>query len=240
MPGYAALSDNYDAYFFGEYLLKIKKKYHLYLLKSGINKGRILDAGCGTGLLAGYFAENGYETHGVDLSGEMLEIAKKKYPDSSFFQMDISDELPDFSYNAVVSSLDVVNHLTDIERVKSFFQNAYEHLIINGVFVFDINTYKKFSREYADKRYVYSSHHSLCVWDNSYDDSTKLCRFDLKLYEKTGERYVGKNESFYERYYAPEYIRMLLLLTGFSYIEIKYMDNGTRCFFIAIKKREKS
>jgi ubiquinone/menaquinone biosynthesis C-methylase UbiE len=39
---------------------------------------RILDLACGTGTDAVWFAQNGYSVHGVDISGEMLERAKKK------------------------------------------------------------------------------------------------------------------------------------------------------------------
>ena len=240
MPGYLALSNQYDSYFSEEYLLKIKKKYHIALFKNGIKSGKILDAGCGTGLLAIYFKDHGYDTMGVDLSREMIEIAKSKRPDIPFYVSDISESLPEDKYDAVLSSLDVVNHITSADKVKAFFENAFEHLNVNGAFIFDVNTYKKFSKEYAHQRYVYSSHHSLCVWDNDFDKENSLCRFRLKIYEKQDEKYNGREEEFCEKYYSYQTLKLWLLSVGFSDISFKSIDNGTRYIVTAIKKREKS
>ncbi len=240
MPGYMALSEQYDSYFNEEYLLKIKKKYHLALLKCGIKSGKILDAGCGTGLLSIYFKDHGYETCGVDLSADMIDMAKKKRLDIPFYVYDISNDLPNGKYNAVLSSLDVVNHITNPENVKSFFRISCEHLSVNGALIFDVNTYKKFLREYGHHRYVYSSHHSLCVWDNDFMPDKNICKFDLKIYEKTSGNYKGMEEHFCERYYPLFDLKLWLKLAGFSDISYKSVDNGTRYIITAIKKREKS
>ncbi len=57
---------------------------------------RILDVGTGTGVLVGYFLEFGVPASaitGCDLSTEMLEEARQRYPEVTFIQSDI-DELP--------------------------------------------------------------------------------------------------------------------------------------------------
>jgi SAM-dependent methyltransferase len=42
------------------------------------------DVGCGTGRLAPYLAAQGLFPHGVDLSPEMVRVARRDYPDFSF------------------------------------------------------------------------------------------------------------------------------------------------------------
>ncbi|MFZ5642666.1 MAG: class I SAM-dependent methyltransferase [Bacillota bacterium] len=41
-------------------------------------RGPVLDVGCGTGNYAHFFARNGYDVYGIDISGRMLEIAQIK------------------------------------------------------------------------------------------------------------------------------------------------------------------
>ena len=51
-------------------------------------KGKILDLCCGSGRDSKLFTEKGYAVVGVDLSTEMIDIAKKNVPDASFKVMD--------------------------------------------------------------------------------------------------------------------------------------------------------
>ena len=57
---------------------------------------RVLDLGCGTGLpTARQLADAGLDVVGVDLSGSMVDLARKHVPDADFHQMDIADLRPD-------------------------------------------------------------------------------------------------------------------------------------------------
>lgn len=58
----------------------------LKLIRKG---GKILDAGCGPGVDVAYIASKGFDVIGIDLSGKMLEIAKKKNPRIYFKKADI-------------------------------------------------------------------------------------------------------------------------------------------------------
>ncbi|GAA1797142.1 class I SAM-dependent methyltransferase [Nocardioides hankookensis] len=47
--------------------------------------GRVVgDLGCGTGRLAPYFSAQGFRIRGVDLSPEMVRVARRDHPDHSF------------------------------------------------------------------------------------------------------------------------------------------------------------
>lgn len=81
--------DDYAAYYD---LLYNDKDYHseVEYISSLIEKigikaaGSLLDIGCGTGKHAAEFIECGYEVFGVDLSSEMLRIAKENVPNCKF------------------------------------------------------------------------------------------------------------------------------------------------------------
>ena len=67
---------------------------------------KILDAGCGTGLVGAELAKQGYDAFdGVDLSAEMLQHAKTRGY-AKLFQYSLNDLLPisDGAYDAIISA----------------------------------------------------------------------------------------------------------------------------------------
>ena len=54
------------------------QKEFLALDDGGLIKGRVLDAGCGTGVHSLYFAKRGHESWGIDYAPAAIEIARKK------------------------------------------------------------------------------------------------------------------------------------------------------------------
>ena len=67
---------------------------------------KILDAGCGTGLVGEQLAKRGYDAFdGVDLSAEMLRRAKTRGY-TNLFQCSLNDPLPipDDAYDAIISA----------------------------------------------------------------------------------------------------------------------------------------
>lgn len=51
--------------------------------------GRILDVGCGVGVDANHMASKGFGLIGIDMSKEMINIAKQNFPDIDFRVMDM-------------------------------------------------------------------------------------------------------------------------------------------------------
>jgi SAM-dependent methyltransferase len=52
---------------------------------------RLLDVGCGTGSGTKYFFDHGMRVKGLDLSGSMIEVARRSYPYIRFTRKDIRD-----------------------------------------------------------------------------------------------------------------------------------------------------
>jgi SAM-dependent methyltransferase len=75
---------------------------------------RVLDAGCGAGRTAVWLVDQGAEVVGVDLSPELLQIARERVPGASFAVADLARRLPfeDGSFDVVVASL-VMHYLRD-------------------------------------------------------------------------------------------------------------------------------
>jgi ubiquinone/menaquinone biosynthesis C-methylase UbiE len=63
----------------------------------------VLDIGCGTGRLAPYLAAKGLSPRGIDLSPEMIRVARRDYPGFSFDVADVRElPFPDASLAGVV------------------------------------------------------------------------------------------------------------------------------------------
>lgn len=82
---------------------------------------RVIDLGCGSGLFSARFHALGASVHGVDLSEEMIEIARRDNPGSSFDVADVTNTgLPAGVFDVAISCL-VAHYLSDVEP---FFREA--------------------------------------------------------------------------------------------------------------------
>jgi SAM-dependent methyltransferase len=77
---------------------------------------------------------------GVDLSEEMLAIARKKLPGVRLVQSDMRTVDLGEQFDVVLCVYDSINHLTQFRDWEAVFRRAREHLSDGGVFLFDINT----------------------------------------------------------------------------------------------------
>jgi SAM-dependent methyltransferase len=106
----------------------------------------VLDLCCGTGQLALYFLDHGYEVTGLDRSRGMLEIAARNlrsYLDSGrarLVQDDAAGFLLDDRFGLVVSTYDSLNHLPDRTALRGCFESVARVLEPGGYFIFDLNT----------------------------------------------------------------------------------------------------
>lgn len=109
--------------------------------RSGIEDELVVDLGCGTGLLARELIDAGYGVFGVDISGEMVEIARRRTPEADFRVGSLFEvELP--RCGAVTAVSEVLNYLFDPENedvgLGRLFRRVHEALVPGGVFVFDV------------------------------------------------------------------------------------------------------
>lgn len=88
-----------------------------HLPAAGIKPGaRVLDLGCGCGEFAAFFKAEGYEAEGIDISGNVVEWARKHNPGPEYHVGEVSAMLParQGAFDAVFSS-EVIEHLFDVE-----------------------------------------------------------------------------------------------------------------------------
>jgi SAM-dependent methyltransferase len=109
--------------------------------RNGIRGGLVVDLGCGSGLWAGELTQAGYRVLGIDISGQMIEIARERAPEAEFQVASVFEaELP--ACSAVTSVGEVLNYLfdpnNDRQALTQLFRNIYGALSPGGLFIFDI------------------------------------------------------------------------------------------------------
>lgn len=86
---YDPIESEEDLVFLDTFLSHLKPGHH------------VLDIGCGTGFSAGYFVMKGMIVAGIDLSQNMIAIAKRNYPRIPFFIADLRRYVPEERVDAV-------------------------------------------------------------------------------------------------------------------------------------------
>jgi putative AdoMet-dependent methyltransferase len=111
-------SDTADKYPFAGYRLLMNCIFDIITAQS---RAKILDVGIGTGFLSSKLYNAGCEVWGVDLSEEMLRIARDKMPSARIFKADFSSPLPreitDERFDYIISTY-ALHHLTAAQKIE--------------------------------------------------------------------------------------------------------------------------
>lgn len=222
--------------------------YYEKLFKlNNIEPKLMLDLGCGTGNITLPMAKRGYDMIGVDLSAEMLDQAATKARDNELDVLFLNQDMTEFelygTVDAAVCALDGVNYLTEDGDLDKLFTLIHNYLNPGGIFIFDINTEHKLKTVLGNNTFVYDEDDIYFVWSNAYDDSDKVCGFDLDFFTETdGGLYERHSEYQEERAYSIEEIKNSAEANNLKVVGI-YNDRSTdaptetseRIFFV-IKK----
>jgi SAM-dependent methyltransferase len=110
------------------------------LRSAGADSGLVVDLGCGSGILAEQLVAAGYDVLGIDLSPDLIDLARRRVPGGRFRVASLwAAELP--ACVGVTAIGECVNYLFDpgdVEtRLASLFRRIADVLPPGGVFVFD-------------------------------------------------------------------------------------------------------
>ena len=117
------------------------------LRAAGLSAGdRVLDIGCGSGLLARELLTAGFAVHGVDASPAMIELARRHVPGATLQVMNLPTGLPAGSdaglprANAVVSTGHVLNYLDGRDDIGRALVELARAVKPSGVIAIDLMT----------------------------------------------------------------------------------------------------
>jgi SAM-dependent methyltransferase len=128
---------------FGDLAAQAAARLLALLGAAGLREGTVVDLGCGSGILARVVSEARYDVRGVDISEDMIAIARANAPGATFTQGSLLEtEFPPVV--AVTAIGEALNYAADpragldeVERVAARVRAALDP---RGVFLFDVAT----------------------------------------------------------------------------------------------------
>ncbi len=201
MDAYTGFAEVYDLFMddipYGEWCEYVAG----LLAEYGIQDGLLLDLGCGTGKLTRRLADRGFDMIGIDLSEEMLEIAREKSdPEQILYLMQDMREFELYgTVRAIVSICDSMNYLMGYEELVQVLGLANNYLDPGGIFIFDLNTPYKYQAVLGEQTIAENREEGSFIWENYYDEEERINQYDLTLFiRQEGGLYRKYEETHYQ------------------------------------------
>lgn len=98
---------------------------------------KMLDMACGTGSHAQILKDK-FEIMGMDISPDMLNLARDKIPDVEFVQGDMKELDLDERFSAIICMYSAINYNIGYDELEQTLKNFHKHLDDGGVLIFDL------------------------------------------------------------------------------------------------------
>jgi len=190
------------------------------LRASGIEDGPVVDLGCGSGIWAAALLEAGYDVLGVDLSAQMLKIARRRAPGAKLICGSLFDTpLPPCA--AITSIGECVTYGPDPHAGRAAFAallaRAADALAPGGLLVFDVVT----PRRAARRTWTEGEGWVVCA-DGRPDAETGTYRRAITTFRRDGdaERWRRDVEVHHVWLYDPADVLVDLRAAGFVACEL--------------------
>lgn len=185
---------------------------------------KILELGCGTGNYTQILLERGYEITGVDISENMLKIAKEKCT-CNFIRGSIRDISINDRFDACIAMFAVMGYITENSDIVKVLNNIRRHLKPNGLFVFDVWNGLAVLRILPELRIKVVENDEVKIQriaDPNLRSFDHVCEVNYKLLilNKENNTFNEIDEKHIVRFYFPQEIKYFLEATGFEVLKI--------------------
>jgi SAM-dependent methyltransferase len=195
---------------FGDFARRAAPELIRLLRAHGIRNGLVVEAGCGSGIVARDLIEAGYDVFGFDQSGAMIRLARRRAPAARFRAASLTDvSIP--PCRAVLAVGEIITYVP--AGVRAFFRRVHAALRPGGLFIFDF--IESASRRTYPRKTLHGNGWSL-VARADLNPSGRILTRRLAMSRRIGHRLRRSHETHRVRIYRREEIAQALRQAGFS------------------------
>ena len=198
----------------------------------------VLEVACGTGTLIEGLSKQ-YAVAGLDLSPEMIAIAKEKLPESDIRVGDMTDFDFNNQFDVVMCVFDSINHLPELSMWSATFEKAAAHLNDDGLFIFDFNTETILNTKAGEHIWVREFEGNIMLMKVFEEEG--VYRWNVRIFEDVkNKNYKLHEDNMHEVAFATEEIEHKLM-KHFEVLEVvnknseKPKDDTERPFYVCRK-----
>jgi SAM-dependent methyltransferase len=222
----------------------------------GVRPRTVVDLGCGTGSFSIALAARGYQVIGIDLSEDMLAVARDKLERSrgaqpsgqagsvEWRQQDMREWETAEPVDAVVSFCDCLNYLTEEAGIRQTFRATSAALKPGGVFAFDVHTPQQLDAYAATQPFVLDEDDVAYIWTCEYDEDRHEIEHSLTFFAAEPSGLFRRfEETHVQRAYPLDWLESELAAAGFADIRVSadFTDKppaaGSQRAFFTVRKR---
>lgn len=157
----------------------------------------IVDLGCGTGSIAIPLMELGYGVTGIDLSGDMLAVAKARADELQqqalqngssrleapyWLEQDMREWTAGQPVDCVISFCDSLNYITEESGIQQAFQQTAQGLGSGGLFVFDMLTIWQLENYAIHQPFYLDEEEAAYIWTSDWDEALKQIQHNITFF----------------------------------------------------------
>ena len=235
-----------------EYLENVIKSYNP-------DTKEIFEFACGTWTIAKELNSKWYQTIGIDINENMVNVAKENIWSHNVVLWDMTSIDLEKDFDVVLCNYNSICHLLDFEDWKKTFNNAAKHLKSGWLFIFDINTITEFESITDDFAQFYNfKEDTVCLemfkrFEHDPENYWKWTHYEwlVKMFIRDGKvldsdwnkKYTLIEEVVRENSFEVKDIRVELELAGFNILKVEDFhleepatEDSERVYFICKKK----
>lgn len=189
-------------------------------------KNLVVELGCGTGSFTQELYKLGYDIMGIDLSPDMLNLARMKSQEEGYNIMYLEQDMRELDLyctaGTIVSVCDSINYVLEDQEVIDTFKLVNNFLYPKGLFVFDFNTLHKYRDVIGDTTIAENREDCSFIWDNYYHEDDHVNEYDLTIFARCDEEdevFRRSVETHFQRGYTLEEMKSFVEQAGLEFIE---------------------
>lgn len=135
----------------------------------------VLDVCCGAGQIADALSTREFRVTGIDISDQMLRLARQNAPLASFVRADVRSFSLPRPFHGALSTFNSMAHLKSPNELRQAFRSIRAVLLPGAPFLFDLSMEEAYTAKWRG-RLLFTAGDCECILEPSYDAARHIGR----------------------------------------------------------------